>query len=208
MNTEKLNNKAFSPVLGVLSLILITVIVSSILFLSFIKISEKVHEEAPFVTYVEGKILIQYRGGMDDQVVMLIHRGGDPVDVRKLTLHVEVISNRQVKAWFKLWNFPWKDNKYFSGSGVKYLDDQGRTEMDAPKENLYIDERKPEDQPWLGELAEYYGDGVWEVGEHIGFRIKKGSGIRLNESDIVRVRLIWNQELVIIEKDIIVRISK
>lgn len=203
----KLNNKAFSPVIGILCLILITVILSSFLYFSFTKISEKIHEEVPFVAYVEGKILVQYRGAKNDQVVMLIHRGGDPVDVRKLTLYVEVIRDGKVEAWFKLWNFPWKDDEYFSGSGVKYLDDKGRTEIDAPKENLYIDERRPKDQPWLGELAEYYGDGIWDVGEHIGFRIKKNE-LRLKENDIVKVRLIWNQEVVIIEKDMIVKISK
>ena len=162
-NKKGLNIRALSPVIGILCLVLITVVLSSFLFFSFTKIT-KIQEKAPFVTYIEGKILIKYTGAKDDQVVMLIHRGGDPVDVRKLTLYVEVIRDGKVMAWFKLWNFPWKDDEYFSGSCVKYLDDKGRTEIDAPKENLYIDERRPKDQPWLGELAEYYGDGIWDVG--------------------------------------------
>ena len=75
MSTKRSNNKAFSRVVGVLSSILVTVILLSLLYFSFTKISEKIHEEVSFVVYVKGKILAQYRRGMDDQVVMLIRRG-------------------------------------------------------------------------------------------------------------------------------------
>jgi len=54
MSTKRSNNKVFSRVIGVLSSILVTV---------------KIHEEVSFVVYVKGKILAQYRRGMDDQVL-------------------------------------------------------------------------------------------------------------------------------------------
>jgi len=193
------NEKAISPVVGIILLVLITVVVGSFL----LAILPRIPEKPPFVSYAEGEVLNSYKGGTDDQVVLLVHRGGDEVDVRRLTLHVEIIRENQVIAWFKLWNFPWKDDRSFSESGVMYLDDKGRTEKDASSKDLYIDESVPSKQPWLGELSDRYGDGVWSVGEHIGFRIKKG-GINLEYGDIVRIRLMYDEEAVILEKDIVV----
>ena len=200
-----MSEKAVSSIVGILILVVTTVILSAFILAFPLKISEKPH----FVAYVEGKVLNSYHGGSDDQVVLLIHKGGDCVDVKRLTIHVKIIRDNQVIAWFKLWGFPWKGNYYFSGSGLKYLDDLGRTERDASSEDLYIDESRPSNQPWLGELAERYGDGVWCSGEQIGFRIKKSGsnppkqgGVNLQYGDTVEVTLIWDSKSVIIMEGI------
>lgn len=194
-----MNERAISPVVGIILLVLITVVVGSFL----LAILPRIPEKPPFVSYAEGEVLNSYKGGTDDQVVLLVHRGGDEVDVRRLTVYVEIIRNNEVIAWFKLWNFPWKDGKTLKNSGVKYLDNDGDTENYTDPKEIIIDVRRPKDQPWLGELAEYYGDGIWSVGEQIGFRIKKG-GIDLEYGDVVKIRLIWDGEMTILEKDIVV----
>ena len=202
-----MNKKAFSQIIGVLILMVIIVILSSFILALPLKPPEK----PPYVAYVEGKVLNSYHGGSDDQVVLLIHKGGDPVDVRRLTLYVEIVRENRVIAWFKLWNFPWKDKKTLKNSGVKYLDDDGDTENYSDSKKIIIDTRSPSQQPWLGELSDRYGDGVWSAGEHIGFRIKKtGSnppkqgGVNLQYGDIVRIKLMYDGKVVILEKDIVV----
>ncbi len=199
-----MSEKAVSPIIGIFILAATTIILSAFILVLPLKTPEK----PPFVSYAVGEILNSYHGSTDDQVVLLIHNGGDCVDVKRLTIHVKIIRDNEVIAWFKLWNFPWKGNYTLKDSGVSYLDDDGDTEK-SETDRIIIDTHGPGHQTWLGELAERYGDGVWCSGEQIGFRIKKSGsnppkqgGVNLQYGDTVEVTLIWDTKSVIIRERI------
>uniref|UniRef100_A0A7C3UKQ1 Archaeal Type IV pilin N-terminal domain-containing protein n=1 Tax=Geoglobus ahangari TaxID=113653 RepID=A0A7C3UKQ1_9EURY len=192
-----MSKKAFSSIVGIFILTATVIMLSAFIFLAF---PLKIPEKPPFVLYSVGKELNSCNGCTDDQVVLLIHKGGDCVDVKRITIHVRVIRDNEVIAWFKLWNFPWRGNYTLKDSGVSYLDDDGDTEK-SETNKIIIDTRGPSHQPWLGELAERYGDGFWCMGEQIGFRIKK-TGLDLQYGDTVELTLIWDSKSVIIRERI------
>jgi len=181
--------KGISNVLGFLLIIILTLILSISIFIFNINL-----QKTPFVCVKDSKILPKSGNAWwEEQVVELIHMGGDKIDVKDLKILIEVYRNNVIIKRGVLDDFPWKCNSTFIRKRIV-----GDVIIQTSPHNC---------TKFLGELH-YKKDGSWDVGDKIGFRIKyenSGEGIDLVSGDIVRITLIYKPlNNVIYSKDMIV----
>ncbi len=186
--------KGVSSIPGSIFLIAITVICATLVTAISIGGQKSSNQKPPFVYAIKSRdIIAEGSGKTSDQIVELLHHGGDEVPIKDIRIKVEVYRNNELKRFCTLKNFPWEPNKEISASNIE--GDQ------------MIDRRKG--QSYLGELSS--NDGVWSVGEKIGFRIKEdctppNRGIELKVGDEVRVKIIHSPtSTIIVEKSMIVK---
>jgi len=166
--------RAISPIAGVALMLAVTITLSSVfLFFSF----GFLNEEPPYILC--NCRLVREEGTFGNQIIEISHSSGDCVSLNKVRIVVEVWRNNTLLKKCSLRNFPW--NYQNSVKAENIVGDQ------------FIDRRAPRFQKvngycYLGELA---GDGLWTLGEKVGFRIKKtDQGVRLKVGDLVVVKII------------------
>lgn len=151
-------------------------------------------QSPPYVCCLSGHIVAEGTGKRTDQIVEIVHAGGDSVNMEEVKIKVEVYRSGELERACILKNFPWERNKFISPENI-----EGDQMIDRSR-----------NQKYLGELA---GDGIWSVGEKIGFRIKEdhtnpNRGIKLRVGDVVRVVIIHTPSgCVIADKEIVVDVS-
>jgi len=181
--------KAISHVLGVILIVTLTLILS--ISTPFFNVNL---QKSPFVCVKESKILSKSGNKWwEEQVVELTHSGGDKIYVENIKIRVEIYRNGVLMKQCTLNEFPWKCNSTFIRNRV-----EGDVIIQTSPNNC---------TKFLGELH-HKKDGIWDVGDKIGFRIKYesgGEGFDLKSGDVVKIALIYKSlNNVIYTKDLIV----
>ncbi|WP_158599152.1 type IV pilin [Methanohalophilus sp. RSK] len=166
------DEKAISPVVGIMLMIAITIVLGVTLI--FFATAFEMQEPAPFVAHSSGELV--RKGGADvqktDQRVYLYHEGGDPIDVSDIEIVVSFDKNDKVGT---LHNFPIEGDdpnptsEYVSGDDVF---DNSHNSIEGSIGTGDVDD-----------------DGMWSTGEYVMFRISN-TAVSLNSGDIVYVKII------------------
>ena len=182
-------SKSITHVLGVILISTLTLIFS--ILAPFFNVNL---QKSPFVCVKESKILPKSDNKWwEEQVIELTHSGGDKIDVENIKIRVEIYRNGVLMKRCTLNEFPWKCDSTFIRSKI-----EGDVIIQTSPNNC---------TKFLGELH-YKKDGIWDVGDKIGFRIKYesgGEGFDLKSRDVVRITLIYKSlNNVIYTKDLVV----
>ena len=139
-------------------LLFLTIIVASITLYSLFDYS---NPEKP--TFVKVEILGIFDKGSKngDQILVLKHIAGDPINVKEMKIHITILRRDSIRSC-TIQNFPWK-----YGVGVNNLP------QNAVIGDNIVDNNPNHYSDYLGEIG-YKSDGVWSNGETVGFRIKHG----------------------------------
>ena len=168
---SKYRERGVSHTFGVLLLISIAVILSVIVAFYPTEVNLSIPKFS--VLSVHGKI-VPHKTGMakKSQIIRIEKTGGEARDVSELLISVEILRDGRILKRESCKGFPVSTFKDAICSGDDIID-------------------KSVGYNTLGELSKK-SDGIFEVGEFIGFRIKK-SGIQLRNGDVIHVKVIDTQ---------------
>ncbi|ATU08277.1 type IV pilin [Methanohalophilus portucalensis] len=158
------DEKAVSPVVGIMLMIAITIVLGVTLI--FFATAFEIEEPAPFVAHSSGELISHHVDGLaKDQFVYIYHNGGDPINVSDIEIMVnatEVSGNQAVIFDLPVENSLGKENI------------EGESEMiDKSPDGIAGAIKEPE----------------FSTGELIMFRINSGS-CSLEKGDQITVKII------------------
>ncbi|APH38517.1 type IV pilin [Methanohalophilus halophilus] len=163
------NEKAISPVVGILLMIAITLLLGVTLI--FFATAFEMQEPAPFVAHSSGELVRDVYGSGDDQKVYLYHEGGDSINVSDIEIVVDATEVCGESG--KLINLP--------AANVAYVGVALCSENIEGNENMF-------DKSSDG-IAGAIKESEFSTGELIMFRINSGA-CPLNKGDQITVKII------------------
>lgn len=161
------DEKAMSPVVGIMLMIAITIVLGVILI--FFATAFEMQEPAPFVVHSSGE-LVRDVDGADDQKIYLYHEGGDPIKVSDIEIVVDATKCCGMKD--RIVNLPARDSNMNPKLGEQNI---------------------AEDSDLISKTTNYCGGAIakeyFSVGEKLWFRINNGQ-CSLEKGDQITVKII------------------
>ena len=157
----KVANRGVSSVIGVILMVAVVVILAAIVSVAAFGFVSDINEPAPNVADTTGEFELETDAFQSNQIVRIIHRGGDSVAVEEMEIIVRA-SGPGVDTEARLVDLPAEDWSIDSNN------------VQGDKDLIDSTSRSPGGSKIQNQVIVSADSNVWSAGDTIQFRIKTG----------------------------------
>jgi flagellin-like protein len=157
----KVANRGVSSVIGVILMVAVVVILAAIVSVAAFGFVSDINEPAPNVADTTGEFELETDAFQSNQIVRIIHRGGDSVAVEEIEIIVRA-SGPGVDTEARLVDLPAEDWSIDSNN------------VQGDKDLIDSTSRSPGGSKIQNQVIVSADSNVWSAGDTIQFRIKTG----------------------------------